>query len=132
MKVETGSYRLSRQVPLSFDAAVARVRDTLKEQGFGVLTEIDLQRTLKDKIGVDIPRQVILGACNPQFAWRALQADADVSLLLPCNVVVRETSGGSEVAAVDPRAMLGVAEAEGMRSLAEEVRERLSVALSVV
>ena len=93
-------------VDASVDEAERAVRAALAAQGFGVLTEIDVSATLKAKLGVDRPAMKILGACNPDFANRALDIDPSISLLLPCNVVVEARDGGSHVAAVDPRAML--------------------------
>lgn len=102
-------YSIQTTVDLSFAEAVEQTKRALAEQGFGVLSEIDLQQKLKEKLGVDMPRYLILGACNPPLAYRALQAEPEIGLLLPCNVIVRETPDGrSLVAAVDPDAMLSV------------------------
>ena len=121
------SYALRRVVGQTYDAADRRVREALKEEGFGVLTEIDVRATLKEKLDVDFRRYEILGACNPPLAHRALEADPDIGLLLPCNVVVQEggEGGGTVVEAVDPRVQLGVAASEELQPLAEEVRARL-------
>ncbi len=109
-----------------YEQAVQRVTEALKVEGFGVLTEIDVQDTLKQKIGADFRRYVILGACNPALAHRALSADLDVGLLLPCNVVVYEEGGRSVVVAVDPLAMLGVlAGNPGVADVAREARAKL-------
>ena len=109
-----------------FDAAVARVTEALKVEGFGVLTEIDVKQTLKKKLDVDFPPYKILGACNPALAYRALQAAPEVGLLLPCNVTVSQVEeGGVEVALVDPLVMLGVADYAGLQPVAEEARARL-------
>ena len=111
---------------LPYEQAVKRVTEALKVEGFGVLTEIDVQDTLKQKIGADFRRYVILGACNPALAHRALSADLDVGLLLPCNVVVYEEGGRSVVVAVDPLAMLGVlAGNPGVADVAREARAKL-------
>lgn len=106
---------------LPYEQAIQRVTEALKAEGFGVLTQIDVQETLKQKIGADFRRYIILGACNPSLAHRALSADLDVGLLLPCNVVVYEEGGRSVVAAVDPLAMLGAL--AGNPAVAEVARE---------
>src|SRR5512143_929505 len=102
-------YGISKTVPLGFEQAVEKVTGELKKEGFGVLTTIDLQQTLKNKLGVDLKKYVILGACNPPFAFRALQADENIGLLLPCNVIVAERSSGTVVAAFNPQSMLEIA-----------------------
>jgi uncharacterized protein (DUF302 family) len=114
---------------LSMPDAERAVRSALAEQGFGVLTEIDLAATLHAKLGVERRPMKILGACNPEFANRALDVNADVSLLLPCNVVLSETDAGTRVAAVDPRQLLNDA---SFLTLAREAAERLTAALSAV
>ena len=111
------------------DEAVRRITEALKAEGFGVLTTIDVQETLKQKLGVDFPRYVILGACNPQLAHRALTAEPGVGLLLPCNVVVTENAEGAVVQVAKPEAMLGVVERKELRPIAEEADARLRRAL---
>jgi uncharacterized protein (DUF302 family) len=102
------------------------VTDALKGEGFGVLTEIDVKATLKKKLDVDFRRYVILGACNPPYAHRALLADLDVGLLLPCNVIVYEAGDEkTHVSAINPVSALGVIESEELRKIAEEVSEKL-------
>jgi uncharacterized protein (DUF302 family) len=114
------------ELPLPFDAAVAKVSEALKLEGYGVLTEIDVQATLKKKLGADFPRYVILGACNPSLAHLALGVDLDVGLLLPCNVIVYETAADrSVVALVDPISMLGVMDRAELEPIAREARARL-------
>ncbi len=109
-----------------FDTAYARTVEALKAEGFGVLTEIDVKETLKKKIGVDFPPYKILGACNPPLAYRALIADPEVGLLLPCNVTIRQVEdGGIEVALVDPLSMLGIVSEPELQPVADEAAARL-------
>lgn len=118
----------------TFDQAVSRVTEALAAEGFGVLTEIDVRATLKEKLGVEFPRYEILGACNPPLAHQALQAEPDVGLLLPCNVVVRELGSGGEVVveALDPVVQMEVADSAALSELAGDVRSRLERALEQV
>jgi uncharacterized protein (DUF302 family) len=113
-----------------FDDTVARVRDALKEQGFGVLTEIDVRATLKEKLGHDMEPYLILGACSPPLAHRALDVDRRIGLLLPCNVVVRADGDGTVVEALDPRIMVGLAGQDALAPVADEAGARLSAALA--
>ncbi len=131
MVTQTTRYGFAVQVALPYEDAVARVREELGKEGFGVLTEIDVKATLKKKLDVDFRPYVILGACNPPFAYKALQAERDIGLLLPCNVIVYagEDPGTSVVAAMDPEAALQLADAPGMGEVAGEVKERLQRAL---
>lgn len=110
---------------LSFEEAIAAVTEALKQEGFGVLTEIDVQSTLKKKLNVDFKRYLILGACNPQLAHQALQIDEEIGLLLPCNVIVFEGEPGTIISIVDPLAMLGVVPGEALNPVADEARRRL-------
>lgn len=128
----TSPYAIQAEIPLDYDEAVERVRSALADEGFGVLTEIDVRATLKAKLDVDFRPYVILGACNPPIAHQALSQDPDIGLLLPCNVIVRagDRAGRSEVAAIDPVVQLGVTGNDAVVPLAEEVRERLSRVLS--
>jgi uncharacterized protein (DUF302 family) len=110
----------------SFDDAIAQVTAELKKEGFGVLTEIDVKKTLKDKIDVDFKKYRILGACNPHFAHKALQSEDKIGVLLPCNVIVEEHENGDiEVSAVDPIASMGTVENKNLGDLASEVQQKL-------
>jgi len=125
------SYYISKTLNSPFDAVVAEVTARLKEQGFGVLTDIDVQSTLKAKIGVDMAKYRILGACNPRFAHEALQAEDKLGVLLPCNVIVRETPDRKvEVASVDPVAAMERTDNPALRATAEEVRRLLTKVVS--
>jgi uncharacterized protein (DUF302 family) len=126
------SYALTATVDRDFDATVADVKAALGDQGFGVITEIDMSATLLAKLGVEVDRQVILGACNPGFAHRALQAEPSIGLLLPCNVVVRSTPDGTVVEMIDPSTMTALTGSPEVGDLAAEVKERLSAALAAV
>jgi uncharacterized protein (DUF302 family) len=127
------TYAIGRSVALPYDKAVERIRATLAEQGFGVLTEIDVKATLKKKLDVDFKRYVILGACNPPLAYRGFQEEPDIGLLLPCNVIVYEESPTeSRVAVLDPVAQLGITGRRDMKPLAREAREKLERALDRV
>ena len=130
MGTET-SYGYSRTLPgMGYDEAVPRVTEALKREGFGVLTTIDVKETLKQKLGVDFQRYVILGACNPQLAHRALTLEPEIGLLLPCNVVVSERPEGVVVQVVKPEAMLGMVERKELRPIAQEADARLRRALA--
>jgi len=110
----------------SYEDAVSRITNALKEEGFGVLTEIDVKATLKKKLDVDFRKYVILGACNPPYAYRTLKADLDVGLLLPCNVIVYETDDKKAcISAINPVSALEVIKKEELRKIAEEVTEKL-------
>ena len=126
------SYALSTTVTTPYDETVEAVREALAEQGFGVLTEIDIRATLKKKLDVDVPAQVILGACRPPLAHAALQAEPSIGLLLPCNVVVRETEDGTVVEAVDPQTMVAMTDNGDLQPVADEAKERLEKALATL
>ena len=126
------TYTLHDTTRLTFADAVARVRETLKEEGFGVLTEIDVQGTLREKLDAEMEPYLILGACNPTFAHRALELEPDLGALLPCNVVVYERDGATHVSAVDPVAMLGMVENPGLEPIGRQIRERVERAVEAV
>ncbi|MDO9497552.1 MAG: DUF302 domain-containing protein [Nocardioides sp.] len=122
--------------PRPYDETVAAVREQLTEAGFGVLTEIDIKATLKAKLDVDVAPQVILGACRPQLAHRALEAEPSIAAMLPCNVVVRSTPDGTVVEAFDPQVMMSFAgdgaAGEALKAVASDARDRLSAALTAL
>ena len=118
-------YTLTETTPLPYDEAVERVRAELKAEGFGVLCEIDVQATMHEKLGVEGEPYLILGACNPPLAHEALQAEADLGVLLPCNVVVYRRGGETRISAVDPERMLSIVENGELASVATEVKGRL-------
>lgn len=119
------SYGNSILVSGTFDDTVARVRDELQTEGFGVLTEIDITSTLRDKLGEEMEDYVILGACNPPLAHAALQADRSIGLLLPCNVVVRATDNGTAVEALDPQIMVDLSDSPALKAVADDAADRL-------
>ncbi len=120
------SYYFSKKLNVPFEEAESAVRDALAKEGFGILTEIDVKATLKKKLDVDFRNYKILGACNPPFAYQALQAEDRIGLMLPCNVIVQETlDGGVEVAAVDPIASMQAVDNAELGTVAEEVRDKL-------
>jgi uncharacterized protein (DUF302 family) len=118
-------YGFGVKVTLPYEQAVQRTTELLKEEGFGVLTRIDVQQTLKEKLGAEFRRYVILGACNPPLAHRAFQVELNIGLLLPCNVAVYEDEGGSVVAFMDPAAAMGFVGNDALQPIAEEARTRL-------
>ena len=120
------SYYLSKTLQTPFDEAVKRVTEELKKEGFGVLTEIDMQGTMKKKLDVDIQKYKILGACNPPLAYQAIQAEDKIGLMLPCNVILQEVAGGGvEVAAIDPVASMQAVDNPQLAKVGEQVREKL-------
>ncbi len=128
-------YEMSTSVKGAFAEVKARVVEALKAQGFGVLTEIDVQKTLKEKLGVEMEPYIILGACNPRLAHQALDSDRSIGLLLPCNVVLRLEDGDVQVSILDPRAMFEVVDTQTQADLAglpEEARTRLRDALQTL
>ncbi|MDQ3104135.1 MAG: DUF302 domain-containing protein [Actinomycetota bacterium] len=125
-------YQRSITVNLPYAEAVARTRDALAEQGFGVLTEIDVQATLRDKRGLEVEPYVILGACNPDLAYQALEVDRSIGVLLPCNVVVSSRGEGSTVQILDPDMMASVTGLPDLRPIADEASRRLQVVLDTL
>ena len=125
-------YGMTIHTSIPFADAVARVRDALKAQGFGVLTEIDVKATLRDKLGQDIEDYLILGACNPPLAHRALDADRKIGLRLPCNVVVRTADGQTIIEALNPQVMVEVAGQPSLKPVADEATSRIRAALDSV
>ena len=120
------SYYFSKILNVSFDEAVSKVIEELKKEGFGILTDIDVKETLKKKLNVDFKKYRILGACNPPFAYQALQAEDKIGTMLPCNVIVQEHAEGKvEVAAVDPIASMMAIENPKLRGIAEQLQAKL-------
>ncbi len=126
-------YGIGRSVELPYEEAVERTRAALQKEGFGILTEIDVQGTLKKKLDVDFRKYVILGACNPSLAYQGFQADAEIGLLLPCNLIVyEEEPTRSRVAILDPVVQLSVAGRKDIEPLAKEAKRRLERALAAI
>ena len=127
------SYYFSRQVKGSFDKVEKSIRATLKEEGFGILTEIDVKETLKNKLDVDFRKYKILGACNPPFAYKALLAEDKIGTMLPCNVIIQEKDGGVvEVAAIDPIASMQAIQNPSLGDIAGQVREKLRLVVEKI
>jgi uncharacterized protein (DUF302 family) len=119
------SYYFMKTLDTTFDDAITRTTEELQKEGFGILTEIDVKATMKKKLDVDFPQYKILGACNPPFAYKALQAEDKIGVMLPCNVIVQEKENGIEVSAVDPIASMSAIENPGLGDVAMEVQARL-------
>lgn len=119
------SYYFTKTLNISFNEAIAQVTEELQKEGFGILTEIDVKETLKKKLDVDFRPYRILGACNPRLAHQALQAEDKIGLMLPCNVIVQETSEGIEVSAVDPIASMSAVDNPGLAEVANQVQAML-------
>jgi len=127
------SYHISRTVDMGFEEAVSRTVEELKKEGFGVLTDIDVKKVLRDKLDVEFPKYRILGACNTPLAYETLKAEERVGLMLPCNVIVRETSDGKvEVSAIDPLSAMGVVGNESLAETGKAVRDKLSTVIEGV
>lgn len=121
------AYYNSKSVDLSFEQAIEKVTEELKKEGFGILTEIDVQATLKKKLDVNFRKYKILGACNPPFAYKALQAEENIGVLLPCNFIVQEKiNGGVQVSAVNPRESMKAVDNDALGSIAGEIAERIA------
>ena len=119
-------YSFSKTIDMTFDEAISRVKQELQREGFGVLTEIDVKETLKRRLNVDFQRYTILGACNPSFAYQALQLEDEVGTMLPCNVIVQEhADGGVKVSAVDPVASMQAIDNPNLNEIADQVQARL-------
>ena len=126
-------YTLSTTLALPYDAAVAATREALADQGFGILTEIDLAATMKAKLDVELPPQVILGACRPPLAYEAIQVDPSIAAVLPCNVVVRTIDEGTTVVeAFDPAVMMGMSDQPALGRVAADARQRITAALAAL
>ncbi|MCK6566015.1 MAG: DUF302 domain-containing protein [Dehalococcoidia bacterium] len=130
--IEHRTYGIRRRLDLPYDQAIHRTREALKGAGFGVLTEIDVKAVLKARIDADVEPYIILGACNPRLAHRALSAEPEVGLLLPCNVVVREGEGGTIVEAMDPEAAMGIVQNPAVAEVAREAKALLVQALNLL
>ena len=131
MSIET-RYTFGTRVPLPLDKVRPTVEAALRAEGFGVLTEIDVAATMLTKLGIDGPPYVILGACNPSLAHRALEADPSIGALLPCNVLLREDGDGTIIEAMDPSAIIALADAQEVKVVAAEARERLVRVIAAV
>lgn len=129
---ETSAYGITRTVRAGYQPTVARVKELLKDEGFGVLTEIDVQATLKQKLGKDVQPYVILGACNPKLADRALELEPDIGLLLPCNVVVAQRDDGTRVGVVNPQSMVAFTSNPALAEVSREADERLRRVIEAV
>ncbi len=125
-------YGFSKTVDLSYEQTVDKVTEELKKEGFGVLTSIDVKETLKRKLDVDFKKYVILGACNPPFAHKALSAEEEIGLLLPCNVIVYEKASATVVSVFDPMVMMAILDNDAMKPIAEEVKARLKRVLAAI
>lgn len=126
------NYGISKKVSLSYEQAVEKVTAELQKEGFGVLTTIDIKETLKKKINADIPRYVILGACNPQFADNAIRAEQEIGLFLPCNIIVYEKENAIHVSAFNPQIMGSIIHNPALEPLERDVREKLQRVIDAV
>jgi len=128
--MEKTKYGFKKTLKTSYEEAIEKVTQSLKEQGFGILTQIDVKETLKRKLNVDFKKYVILGACNPPFAYRSLQAEKDIGLLLPCNVIVYEDdSGNAVVSAIDPESVMNMVDNPKLKEIAAQVGTKLKAVI---
>ncbi|HCI80427.1 MAG TPA: ABC transporter ATP-binding protein [Ktedonobacter sp.] len=125
-------YSFGTTLNMPYQEAIKHVKEALRAEGFGVLTEIDVRKTLQEKLGTEMEPYMILGACNPQLAHRALEQEPEIGLLLPCNVVVRAEGNGSRVEIADPKSMLGIVGNEQLDVIAQEAAQKLHHALSAL
>lgn len=125
-------YCNKRQVNLPYEAALKKVTDELKKEGFGIPSQIDVKTLLKEKLGVDFGKYIILGACNPPFAHQALQAEADIGLMMPCNVIVYERGGRTTIAAIKPTISMQVVGNQSLAGIAEEVEKKLKKVIDAI
>ena len=124
------AYGFGTTLPIPYKEAITRVKEALKAEGFGILTEIDVRRTMREKLDAEMEPYIIFGACNPPLAHRALEQEPDIGLLLPCNVVVRAEGNGSRVEVADPQAMLGIVGNEELNAVSDEAKQRLQRVVS--
>jgi uncharacterized protein (DUF302 family) len=125
-------YNYKKQVNLAYEAAVQKTTAELKKEGFGIPTQIDVRALLKEKLNVDFDKYIILGACNPPFAYQAIQAERDIGLMMPCNVIVYEKDGKTFVAAIKPTLSMSMVGNEKLRGIAEQVEQKLKKAVDSV
>ncbi|MEX0933044.1 MAG: DUF302 domain-containing protein [Candidatus Pacearchaeota archaeon] len=126
------SYGISKKTDLEFNIAVKKVKYELKKEGFGVLTEIDVKKTLKEKLDVDYDNYVILGSCNPPFAYKALLAEKEIGLLLPCNVIIYSSNGKTFVSAINPEEAMAMINNQKLREISKEVGKRLKKVINSI
>ena len=133
MTLETSTYGMRVRTRLTYEDAVRVTREALRQQGFGVITEIDVRKTMQEKLGIDHAPYLILGACNPALAHQAIEAEREIGLLLPCNVIVYAEGEGAVVAAMDPvKALSAVVDNPALGDIAQQVRGKLEAALKAV
>lgn len=123
------AFSFSRVIALGYEEAIAKVKEALRSEGFGVLTEIDVRKTLKEKLNRDFPKYIILGACNPPLAHQVLQAEPEVGVFLPCNVLVYEQGGKTVISAMDPEAIMVMVRNEKVGEVAKQVRQKMEKVL---